>query len=110
MALGFGLLAAVLTALAAFTAIHSALVARRYPAVAPLIPTSLGAMHIVRYGPEGAPRGAAVLVHGASGNYADLAEALASPLVAAGFQVFSVDRPGHGWSERPDAADPSSPE
>jgi len=110
MALGFGLLGAALAALAAFTAIHSALVARRYPSVAPLTPTSLGAMHIVRFGPDNAPRGAAMLVHGASGNYADLAEALAKPLVSAGFQVFSVDRPGHGWSERARASDPSSPE
>ena len=110
MDLAFGLIAALLAALAAFTAIHSALVARRYPPMAPLTPTSLGAMHVVRFGADDAPRGVAVLVHGASGNYADLAEALAIPMVAAGFQVFSVDRPGHGWSDRARAADPSSPE
>ena len=110
MALVLGLALASLFALAAFTAIHSVFVSRRYPAVAPLTPTSRGAMHIVRFGPNDAPRGAAVLIHGASGNFADLAEALAPALVTAGFQVFSVDRPGHGWSERARAADPSSPE
>ena len=50
--------------------------------------------------PSGADRGAVLLVHGASGNFADLHVALADRLAAMGFRVFSVDRPGHGWSDR----------
>ena len=50
--------------------------------------------------PGQAANGAVVLVHGASGNFADLHVALADRLTAQGFRVFAVDRPGHGWSDR----------
>ena len=40
------------------------------------------------------------MIHGASGNAADLDVALAGRLSEAGFRVLSVDRPGHGWSAR----------
>jgi pimeloyl-ACP methyl ester carboxylesterase len=39
-------------------------------------------------------------VHGASGNHADLHNALADRLANLGYRVFSVDRPGHAWSDR----------
>lgn len=93
-----------------FSAVGSAWISKQFPAVAPRIQTSLGAMHVVTAGAPDAPRGAAVLIHGASGNFADLTEALAAPLCATGFRVFSVDRPGHGWSERARHANPASPE
>ena len=52
-----------------------------------------------------------LLVHGASGNFADLHVALADRLAELGFRVFSVDRPGHGWSDRlGPRAQASSPE
>ena len=41
-----------------------------------------------------------LLVHGASGNFADLHNALAGNLAELGFRVLAVDRPGHGWSAR----------
>jgi pimeloyl-ACP methyl ester carboxylesterase len=100
----------VLVGAVAFTALASAWIANRFPRVATPIQTSLGALHVVSYGPQDAPRGAALLIHGASGNFADLAEPLAAPLCAAGYRVFSVDRPGHGWSERANHARPASPE
>ncbi|MBL8588998.1 MAG: alpha/beta hydrolase [Methylobacteriaceae bacterium] len=46
-------------------------------------------------------RGAVLLIHGASGNQADLMSALGEPLAARGFRVVAIDRPGHGWSDRP---------
>ena len=40
-----------------------------------------------------------VVIHGAGGNYRDLASALGSDLTDR-YRVFFVDRPGHGWSDR----------
>jgi pimeloyl-ACP methyl ester carboxylesterase len=56
---------------------------------------------------RGIERGVILMIHGASGNAADLWASLAGPLSEAGFRSLSADRPGHGWSERlrgPDAA------
>jgi pimeloyl-ACP methyl ester carboxylesterase len=58
----------------------------------------------------GGERGAVLLVHGASGNFADLHVALADRLAKHGFRVFAVDRPGHGWSDRLGGREASSPE
>ena len=49
------------------------------------------------------------MLHGASGNAADLFLALADRLAAAGFRVLSADRPGHGWSDRFGGRDGASP-
>lgn len=56
-------------------------------------------LHVTQAGSASDP--AVALIHGASGNQADMMTSLAAPLVAAGFRVIAVDRPGHGWSERP---------
>ncbi len=52
----------------------------------------------------------ALLVHGASGNSADMEAALGERLRAEGFRTLSVDRPGHGWSDRVAGRAASSPE
>jgi pimeloyl-ACP methyl ester carboxylesterase len=49
-----------------------------------------------------------VLVHGASGNLEDLRLALGDRL-AVNRRVILVDRPGHGWSDRPGGAADASP-
>jgi pimeloyl-ACP methyl ester carboxylesterase len=49
-----------------------------------------------------------VLVHGASGNLGDLRLALGDRL-AQSRRVVLVDRPGHGWSDRPGGARDASP-
>ncbi len=59
-----------------------------------------GRLHVVRRDAAGPVRADVVLLHGASGNHADLMEALGKPLSARGFRVFAVDRPGHGHSHR----------
>ncbi len=53
-------------------------------------------------------RGTVVLLHGASGNQADLMVPLGDPLAAEGFRVLAFDRPGHGWSDRPDGEEGDS--
>jgi pimeloyl-ACP methyl ester carboxylesterase len=49
-----------------------------------------------------------LLLHGASGNLGDIRLALGERL-AARYRVILVDRPGHGWSDRPDGAEDASP-
>ena len=51
---------------------------------------------------------AVVLIHGASGNLEDMRLALGERL-ALSHRVILVDRPGHGWSARPDSDDYASP-
>ena len=58
---------------------------------------------------EGQERGAVLLIHGASGNASDMFVALADRLAGRGFRVLSVDRPGHGWSDRIGGRAGSSP-
>ncbi|MEM9168344.1 MAG: alpha/beta hydrolase [Pseudomonadota bacterium] len=58
-------------------------------------------MHVVELGAE--HKGAApsvVMIHGASANLRDMAMALGAPL-AVDRHVILVDRPGHGYSDRP---------
>lgn len=57
-------------------------------------------IHVARRDPPGESRADVLLLHGASGNQADMMEALGERLVARGFRVFAVDRPGHGYSDR----------
>ena len=109
MIAGAAALAALGLALFFFTLVETRRIERRFPPVGELVDTSAGAIHVVERAPDGQERGAVALVHGASGNFADMSVALADRLAALGFRVFSLDRPGHGWSARlPSCA--SSPE
>src|SRR5438034_4637969 len=68
-------------------------------------------LHVVvlgvpRNSPEAEP--AVVLVHGASGNLEDMRLALGERLASA-HRVILIDRPGHGWSSRPESDDYASP-
>jgi pimeloyl-ACP methyl ester carboxylesterase len=51
---------------------------------------------------------AVVLIHGASGNLEDMRLALGERL-AASHRVIMIDRPGHGWSSRPEGDNYASP-
>jgi len=104
-----GVVVSALVALGLFTFAQSRRIEARYPPVGELVDVGAGVVHVVETPPTAAERGAVLLVHGASGNYADLHEALAPTLAGLGFRVFAIDRPGHGWSSRlggPDASDP----
>ncbi len=73
---------------------------RRFPPIGHRVDLGSGRLHVVETPPEGRERGAVLLVHGASGNFADPHVALSAHLAAEGFRVFAVDRPGHGSSDR----------
>ncbi len=109
MTLALSAFASLLAALWAFTAVQAWRIERRYPAVGKKVDVGGGAVHLVERAASGEERGAALLIHGASGNFADMSVALAERLSANGFRVLGVDRPGHGWSERIVGRDAASP-
>ncbi len=98
-----------MAALAAFTVLETRRIEARYPPAGRRVPVEGGAIHAVERPAEGEERGAVLLVHGASGNAADMFFALAGRLSAQGFRVLSLDRPGHGWSDRVGPGAGSSP-
>jgi pimeloyl-ACP methyl ester carboxylesterase len=104
-------LAATAVGLLAFTALASRVIEARFPPVGERLTAGPrgGAVHVVERAPNPPVRGAVLLVHGASGNFADLDVALGERLAALGFRVFAVDRPSHGWSDRLAGADAASP-
>jgi pimeloyl-ACP methyl ester carboxylesterase len=90
----------VLLALALFTQWQTRRIERRHPPIGRLVEAEGGVIHVVDKPGEGHERGSVLLLHGASGNQADMTLALQARLSGLGFRVLAVDRPGHGWSSR----------
>ncbi len=93
-----------------FTRLKSKAFERAYPPRGTFVGTAFGRLHFTRRDPAGAALATIVLIHGASGNNADMMAPLGERLSAKGFRVFAIDRPGHGYSERlrADASSPSA--
>ena len=91
----------LLFALLAATSIGTAVIERRHPPRGRFVDVTGGRMHVVDIGPpdrrDGLP---VVLLHGASANLEDMRVALGEGL-ARERRVIMIDRPGHGWSDRP---------
>ena len=100
---------AIVAALWVFTAIETRRIEARYPPTGTLVEAGGGRVHVIERASRGEPRGAVLMIHGASGNAADLDVALGERLSEAGFRVLSADRPGHGWSARLGGRQGSSP-
>ena len=88
------------------TAIGTAMIERARPPTGRMVEVEGGRLHVAELGPTAAP--AVVLLHGASGNLEDMRFALGERL-AARYRVILIDRPGHGWSDRPHGAADASP-
>jgi pimeloyl-ACP methyl ester carboxylesterase len=104
-----GVLAALAGAGFAATRLGARAIERRWPPPGRFVEVEGLRIHIASRAPQGAARGDVVLIHGASGNAADMMSALAEPLTRRGFRVFAPDRPGHGWSARGDDRADASP-
>ena len=105
------LLALAAAGLALFTQWQTQALEARYPPAGKFVTVEGGRLHYTDALPKGAPRAIVLLLHGASGNQANMTAALAAPLTARGYRVLAFDRPGHGWSERilgDDAASPAA--
>ncbi len=105
MKLAGGWLLAVCALLACgwlYTLWQTQAIGRRFPPTGAFVAIGGGArLHYTERTPAGAPRATVVLLHGASGNQADLMVPLGDRLAGRGFRVLAFDRPGHGWSDRP---------
>ncbi len=102
---------AVIGAGVAITALATRRIEAAHPPCGRLVAVDGGRLHVLELGQmdaAGDPRWPVVLVHGASGNLGDLRLALGDRL-AQTRRVILVDRPGHGWSDRPGGAQDASP-
>lgn len=93
-------LAALPAALLLWSRLKSRAFERAFPPRGKFVETAFGRLHLTRRDPVAAPIATVVLIHGASGNNADIMAPLGDRLAARGLRVFAVDRPGHGYSER----------
>lgn len=94
-------IAAVATALAALTVWTNVNVERieaAHPPLGRFVEVEGGRLHVVEMGNAAGPL--LVLLHGATTNLQDMRLALGDRL-AADYHLVFVDRPGHGWSDRP---------
>jgi pimeloyl-ACP methyl ester carboxylesterase len=98
--------AAVLGGLAVLTEFGVRRIERAHPPQGRFVEVAGGRLHLSELGsPDAQP---VVLLHGASGNLQDMRLALGDRL-ASRYRVILVDRPGHGWSDRPDGSVDASP-
>jgi pimeloyl-ACP methyl ester carboxylesterase len=110
--ISFGLLAlaAVFGAGAVITLLATARIEAAHPPSGRFIEVTGGRLHVLDLQPpaaadDGLPL---VMLHGASANVEDLRLAFGDRLTRHR-RVILVDRPGHGWSDRPDGAADASP-
>jgi pimeloyl-ACP methyl ester carboxylesterase len=100
---------ALLGLCAAVTALGVALIERAHPPAGIFVPVTGGRLHVVELGPAHPAAGPpVVLLHGASGNLEDQRLTLGN-MLAASRRVILIDRPGHGFSDRPGGATDASP-
>jgi pimeloyl-ACP methyl ester carboxylesterase len=100
------ILVAIAAALAGVTLIGTRLIESNNPPAGRFVDVEGGRLHVVELGPAAAPP--VLLMHGASGNLLDMKFALGDVL-SSRYRVILVDRPGHGWSDRPGGAADASP-
>jgi pimeloyl-ACP methyl ester carboxylesterase len=81
----------------------------RYPPRGRFVPVEGGRLHVLESAPAtGASASTVLLLHGASGNAQDMMMRLGATL-AERHRVVAIDRPGHGWSDRPGGRADASP-
>ena len=100
--LGLGGLAAALGGLAVWNGALARRAERAFPPTGRFLDVDGVRLHYVEAG-SGRP---ILLLHGANGSLSDFAETV-MPALARRWRVVAVDRPGHGWSERPAGRDMS---
>jgi len=93
--------AGVLGIAALYTRWQTRVIEARYPPAGQMIDVDDVRLHFTDLRPDLPEKGTVLLIHGASGNEAEMRKALAPQLLQRGYRVISIDRPGQGWSTRP---------
>jgi pimeloyl-ACP methyl ester carboxylesterase len=102
-------IAAILSSGCAVTLLGRVRIEAAHPAAGRFVDVDGGRLHVLELGPASREeQPPIVMVHGASGNLNDLRLALGDRL-ARNRRVILVDRPGHGWSDRPGGGADASP-
>jgi pimeloyl-ACP methyl ester carboxylesterase len=110
----FVILAGLLGAGLVVTSVAAGRIEAAHPPAGRLVDVDGGRLHVLDLAPpsdtpnQGSTLWPVVLIHGASGNLGDLKLALGDRL-AQTRRVVLVDRPGHGWSDRPGGKADASP-
>lgn len=102
----FAIAAAVFGGLAVLTAVGVSKIEQAHPPSGRFVEVEGGRLHLVELGTADVPP--IVLLHGAGDNLGDMRLALGDRL-AANHHVILIDRPGHGWSDRPGGSADASP-
>ncbi len=102
----FATLVVIFFALFAATTSSTRHIEAAHPPAGRFVEVDGGRMHVVELGNVAAPP--LVLLHGAMVNLGDMQLPLGERL-AMDHRVILVDRPGHGWSDRPDGTIDASP-
>ena len=84
------------------SAIYTGNVEDKYPAIGTKVDVNGKAVHVIEAGDTSAPP--VLMIHGASANAREFTFTLA-PRLDDRFHVLMADRPGHGYSERPEASE-----
>ncbi len=95
--------AAVFVMIAGLSGCASLNAEKRAPLIGERVDVDGVAMHVLAAGPRDSVKPPVVLIHGASVNLRDMKIALGDELAKGRFVVM-IDRPGRGYSERPDGA------
>lgn len=99
----------VLACMAAAAHLLSRKIGDQHPPRGVRVPVDGGSLHLVASPRPPSPESPSLLlIHGASGNSADMTLALADRLGGT-HHLVAVDRPGHGWSDRPGGRADSDP-
>jgi pimeloyl-ACP methyl ester carboxylesterase len=95
--------------LAGYSDLQSERLEKRFPPLGEFALVENTRMHFTESGPKDAQGPPIVLIHGASTSLRDFHASLVEPLSRT-HRVITVDRPGHGYSDRPDGTWPSPAE
>ncbi len=108
LAIGLGLIVAVVAASTVYTSIRADSIDDEYPPQGAFVDVDGIKLHYVDSGPRTGDLPTVVLVHGASSNLRDLRHAFSDRLTDR-FRVIIFDRPGFGWSGRASGDHEGSP-
>lgn len=84
------------------SAIYTSNVEDKYPPIGTMVDVNGKAVHVIEAGEASAPP--VLMIHGASANAREFTFTLA-PRLEDSFHVLMPDRPGHGYSERPEGSE-----
>ena len=92
--------ACLAVALVVFTQWQVRRIEALYPPRGAFVEIAGGRMHLTQKNATGSARANVLLIHGASGSEADMMAPLGDALAERGFNVYAIDRPGQGYSDR----------